>query len=179
MRKTTEQFRAEVADRVGDEYTVIGEYISVHTHVEMKHNVCGHIWSLEPNSFLSIGSRCPKCAWSTGETRVAKHLDSIGATYVNEQYFQDCRDKSMLPFDFFLPDYNMLIEYDGIHHYKPIDLFGGEDNLVTVQAHDYIKDVYAEANGMALLRIPYTEFNNIESIIEKALSAFEGEGRRQ
>lgn len=178
MRKTTEQFKAEVAEQVGDEYSVLGEYYNSGTHIEMKHNICGHVWGLDPNSFVRTRSRCPKCAWSTGETKVAEHLDSIGVHFINEQYFQDCRDKSMLPFDFFLPDYNMLIEYDGIHHYKPVDLFGGEDNLVTVQAHDYIKDVYAGANGMTLLRIPYTDFNNIEITIDKVLKDIE-EGRKQ
>lgn len=175
--KTTERFKAEVAAQVGTSYSVLGEYHNSYTHIEMKHNICGHKWKVQPASFTHTKSRCPKCAWSTGETKVAEHLDSIGVTYINEYSYSDCRDKSILPFDFYLPDYNMLIEYDGIHHYKPVDLFGGEDNLVTVQAHDYIKDRYAKSNDINLLRIPYTEFNNIESIIDKALKEIE-EGRK-
>lgn len=59
-RKTTEEFKQEVYELVGEEYEVISHYKNSKTHVKMKHNICEGIWEVMPNSFLR-GSRCPYC----------------------------------------------------------------------------------------------------------------------
>lgn len=61
MRKDTETFKKEVYDLVGDEYTVLGEYVNNYTHILMRHNECGHEFLVRPNKFLSKGTRCPVC----------------------------------------------------------------------------------------------------------------------
>ena len=60
-KKTTEEFKKEVFNLVGNEYTVLGEYIGTHTKILMKHNKCGFEYEVIPSSFLQ-GRRCPKCA---------------------------------------------------------------------------------------------------------------------
>lgn len=60
-RKTDEEFIKEVYELVGDEYEFLEGYINNKTPISCRHNICGHMWSVRPNSFL-IGSRCPKCA---------------------------------------------------------------------------------------------------------------------
>jgi hypothetical protein len=62
-KKTNEEFLKEVYSLVGDEYTVLGKYINVHTKILMKHNCkkCNnHEWLVEPTNFLQ-GTRCPYC----------------------------------------------------------------------------------------------------------------------
>lgn len=59
-RRTTEQFKNEVHELVGDEYIVLGTYKSVHTKILIKHELCNTTYEVEPNSFLH-GRRCPKC----------------------------------------------------------------------------------------------------------------------
>ena len=76
----------------------------------------------------------------------------------------------MLPFDFYLPQYNLIIEYDGEQHFKPISVFGGEDAFWTTVTHDAIKNQYCEDNDIDLLRIPYWEFDNIEKLIKDKLN---------
>ena len=61
-RKTHKKFIKEVYDAVGDEYTVLGEYISGHDYILMKHNKCGHEWKVISTSFVNSGIRCPECA---------------------------------------------------------------------------------------------------------------------
>ena len=56
--RTTEDYKKMVFDIVGDEYTVLGEYINSSTKILMRHNVCGNEWYVNPSSFLR-GSRCP------------------------------------------------------------------------------------------------------------------------
>ena len=46
--------------------------------------------------------------------------------FESQKRFKDCKDKRQLPFDFYLPSYNVCIEYQGEQHYRPIDHFGAE-----------------------------------------------------
>ena len=59
-RKTTEQFKKEVYDLVGDEYEVLGEYVTANNKILIRHNTCGHEYMVKPSNFLS-NNRCPKC----------------------------------------------------------------------------------------------------------------------
>lgn len=63
-RKTHEEFLLEVQNKYGDEYTVLGKYISTHTLIELKHNSCGNVWNTTaPYDFLKPRPNlCPKCA---------------------------------------------------------------------------------------------------------------------
>ena len=61
-----------------------------------------------------------------------------------------------LPFDFYLHDYNVCIEYDGIQHFKPIEYFGGEEAFQKRQLNDKIKTEYCIDNHITLIRLPYT-----------------------
>ena len=81
-------------------------------------------------------------------------------------------DKLRLPFDFYLPDYNTCIEYQGEQHYRAIDYFGGEDEFLIRKKHDEIKSEYCKQHKINLIIIPYNKnvknelddfFNNLKS----------------
>ena len=69
-------------------------------------------------------------------------------------------------YDFYLPEHNLLIEYDGEFHYENTSL--GND-LKRQKEYDQIKNYYAKSKGIELIRIPYWDFNNIEKILNKIL----------
>ena len=71
----------------------------------------------------------------------------------------------MLPFDFYIPKYNLIIEYDGFHHFYPVNGGGGEEKFKLTQENDAIKNKYCKENDITLLRIPYTDSK--EDIIRK------------
>ena len=71
-----------------------------------------------------------------------------------------------MPFDFYLPNYNLCIEFDGAQHYRPVF---GEHNFEQTQKHDKIKNEYCESHNIELLRIPYWEGSNSENIIKNKL----------
>jgi very-short-patch-repair endonuclease len=75
-----------------------------------------------------------------------------------------------LTFDFYFPDYNLCIEYDGKQHHQPIPFFGGEEHYQYRKKLDLIKTKYCEENNIDLLRIPYWEKENIEQILINKLS---------
>lgn len=59
VKKTTEVFKKEVFELVGDEYTVLGEYKNTHTPILIRHNTCGKEFKMRPKAFLHDGQRCP------------------------------------------------------------------------------------------------------------------------
>lgn len=111
------------------------------------------------------GRGCPVCRISGGENKIIKTLNEFSIKYDFQKTFDGCKYKQLLQFDFYLPEFNVCIEYDGKQHYKPIDWFGGEENFKKQQLRDEIKEDYCKNNGIDLLRIPYTEFDNIKEII--------------
>ena len=63
-----------------------------------------------------------------------------------------------------------MIEYQGQQHYYPVNIYGGEEKFEIQQEHDRRKREYAKSNGYNLLEIPYYDYDNIEEILNKALS---------
>lgn len=160
IRKTIHEYKREVYDLTGNEYLVLGkEYINAQTPIKMKHINCGREFSMRPTSFLG-GERCPYCAWlgaSKGEREVIKYLDGFSLLYQYGYRIPDLRLKNNLHFDFWLPQPNVAIEYDGEQHFKPFAHFGGEDNFKKVQLRDRMKDSYCKNKGINLIRIRYDE----------------------
>lgn len=58
--KTTEEFKQELFDLIGEEYILEDEYINNHTKVNFRHKICGHIWNTTPSEILK-GYRCVHC----------------------------------------------------------------------------------------------------------------------
>ena len=127
-----------------------------------------HVYEAAFTTFKQ-GYRCPHCNNSRGENEIVKFLKSNNIEYKIQYKFDDCKLHHMLPFDFYLPEHNICIEYDGVQHYKPIEHFGGMDGFIDTKIRDTIKTVYCENNNIKLLRIPYWEFDNIESILKEKL----------
>lgn len=115
------------------------------------------------------GQMCANCkdTESIGERRIRIFLESNNILFEQEKWFADCRDINPLPFDFYLPDYNLLIEFDGKQHYEQGHFT--HSHLSYTQAHDAIKNAYCKESNINLLRIPYWDINNIETILNNKL----------
>jgi very-short-patch-repair endonuclease len=100
---------------------------------------------------------CPTCNSSKGEITIKKWLDENNIKYIPQHRFNDCRSILPLPFDFYLPEKNICIEYDGNQHHKVNYFFGGENGLKETKKKDKIKDNYCIDNNILLLRIRYDE----------------------
>ena len=132
------------------------------------------------NMKKSINKGCPYCferkniIFSKGERKVKDILESMNICYLRQYTFDDCRDINKLPFDYYLPNINKCIEYDGEQHFFPVNFNGISDEetekkfLITIN-HDQIKDTYCKNHNIDLLRIPYYDFENMENIIKNFL----------
>lgn len=168
--KTTEQFGKEVKELTNSEYELVGEYINCREKVKLKHNLCGSIYEQSPSDFLS-GCRCSICFESKGEQAIRHWLEDNKINFTPQYEYHDLFGigGGLLRYDFYLPDNNLLIEYQGEFH----DGHGGGYttlNLDKQQEHDRRKKEYAKHNNIDLLEIWYWDFDNIEKILEKELS---------
>ena len=152
----------------------IGDYTFTYVKSLFKCKVCGNEWMAKPNNIL-FGKGCPRCKSSKGEKKIAQILKEKNVEFITQKTFDQCRHEHVLPFDFYIPSMNICIEYDGLQHYEPC-AFGGISmeeaiqNLKTYQLRDSIKNKYCELNNIALVRIPYFEYKNIENIINSIIS---------
>jgi Zn finger protein HypA/HybF involved in hydrogenase expression len=124
-----------------------------------------------PNNHLA-GNGCPTCMSSKGELVIEKWLKSKNIIYNRQYKFDDCKYKRKLPFDFYLPTNNILIEYNGEQHYKPTYIrktFIDENELIQIKIRDKIKRKYCKNNNIELIIIPYTKFDTIEKILDSKI----------
>lgn len=155
-------------NRLPKEYTLIGEYKNTETKVLIRHN-CGFIWKIKPHTFLykiSEGySGCPHCNHkrSKGELKISQFLTNNSIKFYSEHIF-NWSSNPKYRYDFYLPDFKLVIEYMGIQHYKEVDFF--HDTLVERQLHDKIKKEEAIENGLSYLEISYLKFKDIDIILQ-------------
>ena len=154
--KTNTQFKKEVYDLVGNEYVFLDKYVNSDTKLRVKHNKCGNTYEVRPTDFFSHQTRCPYCNSPKGETLIAKILDTLNVNYEYQKTFDDLKDTTYLSYDFYIPSQNILIEYQGMQHYHPIDYFGGDVTFKKQQKHDQMKADYAKSNNYNLIAVPYT-----------------------
>ena len=122
---------------------------------------------LTSQQHLSLSSGCVKCkVKSNGEFIIENILKNNDIIYEAHYNFKDCSYKRVLPFDFYIPERNICIEYDGKQHYKFIKYYHKTyDKFEEQQLKDNIKTKYCEENNIQLIRIPYWKFDDIEKII--------------
>ena len=129
-------------------------------------------FSVRPANHLYLGSGCPICMESKGEKFIRNILIDNNIQYISQKQFDDCQTISSkgkctkLRFDFYLPEYNTVVEYDGVQHHEPVEVFGGLKNLEVIQRRDEIKNQYCRDNGIKMIRVSYKiPFNEISDYI--------------
>ena len=168
IKKTHEEFENELR-QINNNIILLSEYKGVHEHIKCKCKICGHEWVTRPHELLDEYG-CPMCNISRGELKIKLLLEEYSIIYNYQYKFEDCKFYNKLPFDFYLPQYNILIEFDGEQHFKVIDKFGGLDRFIDTKIRDTVKTIYAKDNNIQLIRIPYWDYKNIEKILVKELN---------
>lgn len=154
--------------------TVIGEpnYEKNKTHAYVKCKCdCGKIIDVRVEHLLGYNKGHGRTGYtiscgcnnvSNGELKIQRILDNLKIKYVQEKSFTNCinlKTNTKLRFDFYLPDYNCCIEYDGEQHFQEVEFF--KYSLKNVQERDQIKNQYCESNNIKLIRIPYWDYDKI------------------
>jgi len=117
------------------------------------------------------GHGCPVCSTSHGEHAIALFLKNMNVAFEAQKTFPDClgNNKRPLRFDFFVPEMNLLIEYDGEQHFRPVDIFGGMKEFLKRKKYDITKNNYCKVNHIPLIRIAFNE--NVEDKLNAVFSS--------
>jgi hypothetical protein len=167
--KTSSQFLEECKIIHGSEFDYLSDYVRCNLKILIHHKICGKTFQQYPYSHKING--CPKCKESHGECKIRRLLEKLKISFIPEKRFDDCKDIKSLPFDFYLPEFNVCIEFDGVHHFgisiKQANM--KEKDFNKIKIHDRIKNYYCDSNDTTLIRIPYWKMNEIEWIIRNEL----------
>ena len=126
---------------------------------------CGNITYVSAGNLVrkKSGTISCGCKKSKGEKKVGDILRSLGVEFVTQKRFDTCvfpKTRRQLVFDFYLPSYNILIEYDGEQHFHKTknDRF----NFEVIRARDDYKNNWCKENNITLFRIPYTDYEVLD-----------------
>lgn len=167
--RTDEEYKQLINELYDNEFIVVSKYIKASEKVEVIHNVCGNKFSITAQSMLHDDyNHCPFCNYaSKGEQRIINYLDSfMKDQYVYQKSYEDLVGvgERLLSYDFYLPQYNLLIEYQGQFHDGTAAQQTPEEFEIQKE-HDRRKREYAKSHKIDLLEIWYWDFDNIEDIL--------------
>lgn len=162
-------------------------------HVKLRHKTCGTIFTTIPHNFLSSNNkRCPVCKVypknligykdSNGVKIIEKWIRSKKIFYEREKTFKDLVSPTSgrkLRYDFYIPDLNLIIEFDGKQHYDTrVSSLFTEDKYKQIRLHDKIKNKYCERHKINLIRIKYMDssedyiYNKLNKFFDKEIRVY-------
>lgn len=155
-----DEINARIAKNGYENVSLVGVSLGINKSAKFVCEKCNRTWEDVPKYVITRG--CANCNKSSVENKIALVLDGLGVRYERQYVFTECKDKRSLPFDFYLPEHNTVIEYDGEQHFYPVNWSGkGSFNLEDVFAytkkHDAIKNQFCFENNIFIIRISFWE----------------------
>lgn len=140
------------------------KFKNVKTPMILKCNKCGKESKYIFSNLLK-GHGCSCDVKYFGEEKIAEVLTSMNKKFIRQKEYKNLVFKHKLRYDFYIKDENLLIEYNGIQHYKWIKFFNKDYKDLLMSRHrDWLKRKYARDNGINILYISYLD--NIEEKIK-------------
>lgn len=172
LKIITSDYKYNVGDIVSNLEIISREKVPGYKYYNYKCLKDGYIGRIREDH-LTKGHACPVCNNSIGEKCVINYLNEHKINFIPQYSFNDCHYIKQLYFDFYLPDFNACIEYDGIQHFEPVDFAGKGEEWANEQfkyiiLRDQIKNKYCKNNYIQLCRIKYTQ--DIKNTLDKFLS---------
>jgi predicted Zn-ribbon and HTH transcriptional regulator len=104
---------------IGTKIERIGNYTRMRDPMHCKCKICGYEWYPTPTTIINQGKGCPMCSSMKNERQVATILTKNGIDYKHHKKLNDLIDiDRLLTVDFYLPKFNVIIEYNGHQHYQ-------------------------------------------------------------
>lgn len=167
--KTKEYWQQKMNTFHGDgKYEILDSPKNMRSKIKIRHNVCNRIYMTTPG-VIKFGCGCNICSMSKGNIKITNFLEKENIKFETEKSFKNCYLNKRLRFDFYLPEFNTCIEYDGIQHFESVEIFGGEKQFLENKKRDEIKNSFCEENDIPLIRIDYLNFYKIEEILWQQL----------
>lgn len=176
-KKCSGTYRRSTNDFISDSIFVHGEmydysktiFTSTNSDLEIRCKKHGEF--TQKASHHMKGHGCPSCRKSKGELLIFKILIDNNIEHISQKKFDTCRSKKgyKLSFDFYIPEKNICIEFDGQQHFEESHFFGGGERFKMQIENDLIKNKFCLDNKIELIRIKYNDTNINELLINKFL----------
>lgn len=162
--RTPEEFVSEIA-KISPTIEILSDFNNVSENVKCKCKVDGHIWYASPRGLLK-GYGCKVCNESKGEKKIKECLTKHNVDFVWQKSFDGLTGVKggLLSYDFYIPKYNLLVEYQGEFHDGTVKYQSGKDFAIRIE-HDKRKSNYAKLHNFEFLEIWYWDFENVENIL--------------
>lgn len=150
-----------------ENFTLLSDYGGRTKKVQIVCNKCQKTDFRWASTLLSTVIRCKYCSdtVSTGELLIQQYLDDKRISYIYQ--YQVNINNSIHIFDFYLPELNSIIEFNGKQHYEAVPFFGGEPKFEKTVERDLIKEQYCKEKKIKLITIKYNE--NINDFLNMSL----------
>lgn len=134
----------------------------------------GSFWQTPDNHIYGESAGCPKCKASKGEKAINNWLDIHNIKYITQYRIFPPQSvlfgRQFFKADFYLPDFNTIIEYHGRQHYDRIGTFHKTDEeFQNQQDRDNRLRKYCKENNIRLIEIPYTKLKDVDKILDKKI----------
>lgn len=168
-RKNISVFIDQIKNIHGDRYDYSKiNYKNCKEKIQLTCNIHG-IFFIIPSKLL-VGRGCPLCSksLSNGEIKIIEILNDLDCEFVRNKTFPNLKGHfNLLRLDFYIPKYNLVIEYDGEFHFNSEKQFDKlhltkeeiDDKFLKVREYDSIKNIYCCKNKINLLRISYKTYS--------------------
>ena len=154
------------------EFHIEGDYLPATKEFEIVCKKCNHKFFKDRRGILNHPI-CPNCSIKsyTGENKIKRFLNENNIQFSFRKTYPDLRDVDPLSYDFYIPFLELLIEYNGIQHYKWVPFFQPTiEHFHKQQIHDKMKLDYANKNGIKFEIIHYKE--NVENRMKEILKKY-------
>ena len=144
---------------------------------------CGNICYVSATDIKNGNIKSCGCLKSIGENKIEKILQENNIKYQKQKTFDNClfSNGNKAKFDFYLPEKNILIEYDGEQHFRCTNNGWDSDKYFKqLQNRDKFKNQWCKENNIILIRIPYTHYNNLclkDLLFETSEFIYKGENK--
>lgn len=183
--KTNKEFQEILDNKYGRNIYIVKQDMdnlnNKTTKVPILHNECGHVWNIDRFHIIDETNRCPICyrvsrIHSKSSIIIENYLKNNNIEYIMEYpLLGNIITKKDLISDFYLPEYNLIIEYDGKQHFKP--MYNDEVKLSKQKARDLLKNKFLEESNYNWMRIHYriNKEEDIISVIEEKIKTISSE----
>ena len=121
---------------------------------------CNKYFITSLSNLIHNRSSCPSCKRSSGERIFESYLRELNLNYIPQYIFKDCKEIRPYRFDYYIQDFNLIVEIMGDQHYKSIEYFGGLKSFEIIQKRDEIKRIYCKTHDVNYLEINYSQLND-------------------
>ena len=125
---------------------------------------CNNIYEIREDNLINNKHGCKKCSKgvSYGEKVMMRILDIMNVSYLHDKALEWSNNKR---YDFYLPDYNLIIEIHGIQHYKDNIYFN--TSFKKEQENDKMKKELAKKNNIThYIVINYSRAKDTEFLLK-------------